>query len=306
MNRNPRVGIFLVIALLLGAIPSYSRTWHVNPDSTGDAPSIQAAIDSSQAGDSIVVAAGTYEQAIILNNKDSLSIISEEGASKTILRTPTYTILGISDSQYIAIAGFVFEQFAGHGLIVEYSSDVIIKNCIFRNGSASAIVLWGSYEITIQGNLIHSNVGGIFCTDFCSYIEVTDNTISHNGNGTGIYYGDTYECYASNNIISYNHCGIDAIVLEAECNDVFGNDVNYSLLIGTDPTGTDGNISADPLFCGVDPASSGNYLLQKESPCAPGNHPDGYLCGLIGRNEVGCGSTAVEKTTWGKIKSFYQ
>ncbi|MBN2170251.1 MAG: T9SS type A sorting domain-containing protein [Candidatus Krumholzibacteriota bacterium] len=52
-----------------------------------------------------------------------------------------------------------------------------------------------------------------------------------------------------------------------------------------DPTGVDGNISADPLFCD---AAGGDYTLCADSPCLPGNHPDGADCGQIGAYGEGC------------------
>ena len=59
-----------------------------------------------------------------------------------------------------------------------------------------------------------------------------------------------------------------------------------------------------PQFCGI--KFSGNYYLQSDSPCAPGNHPDGYDCGLIGALPVNCGKVDVEKKSWGTIKSLYK
>lgn len=61
-----------------------------------------------------------------------------------------------------------------------------------------------------------------------------------------------------------------------------------------------GNFIADPGFCylgGEDP-----YLLRSDSPCLPGNHPNGIDCGLIGRYGLGCEApTPIEETTWGQI-----
>lgn len=50
-------------AVLIAATPTYSRTWHINLDRTGDAPTIQAGIDSSAVGDTVPVAPGTYTRA---------------------------------------------------------------------------------------------------------------------------------------------------------------------------------------------------------------------------------------------------
>ena len=71
-----------------------------------------------------------------------------------------------------------------------------------------------------------------------------------------------------------------------------------------DEIGVSGNIALDPEFCGID--DSGNYFLQSDSPCAPGNHPNGYDCGLIGALPVNCGKVDVEKKSWGTIKSLYK
>jgi hypothetical protein len=70
-----------------------------------------------------------------------------------------------------------------------------------------------------------------------------------------------------------------------------------------DFTGIDGNISVDPQFCDPD---LDDYTLCEISPCLPGNHPDGWNCGLIGKYGVGCGPSAVERTTWGRLKAMYK
>ena len=64
-----------------------------------------------------------------------------------------------------------------------------------------------------------------------------------------------------------------------------------------------GNFSADPLFCSkVIPR---DYHLEDGSPCAPGNHPDGADCGVIGALPADCGGVSVETRTWGNIKAIY-
>ncbi|MDD4858105.1 MAG: NosD domain-containing protein [Candidatus Krumholzibacteria bacterium] len=298
--------MFLIIICVLAiAAGAHARSWYVKPDSTGDAPTIQAAIDSSRAGDSVVVAPGTYEEKVYCESKDSLTIASEAGPESTILHAPAYNIINIGNSQHIELTGFTYENFPDHGVIVEYSYHVTIDNCVFRNGGLSAILLCGSSSVTLQANLAYANRGAVYCTDICSDIYVIGNTISYNS-GTGVDFGSAYGCYVGNNLIAYNECGVEAAILEPQCNDVFGNDMNYTLLYGSDPTGTSGNISMDPLFCAVAPGESGNFLLQRNSPCASGNHPDGYSCGTIGLYDIGCGSTATEKATWGKIKSLYR
>ena len=307
---RPRgLGIRIIIAqliLLFSAVGAQSRTWHVRVDGTGDVPTIQAAIDSSAAGDAILVAPGVYEQGCLIIHKDSITVVGEGGPGNTILRTLTTQILGVTRSKYVVVRGFTLENCLSYPLIVDYSNNILVENNVFRFAGAAAILLWCSFDIAVRDNLIYSNAYGVLCTDLCSSIDVEQNTISHNSSGTGLDFGDTYLCYARNNIIAYNQRGVYAAAAQFLCNDVVGNGVNYQLVFGSDPTGTNGNISAAPLFCGADPQASGNYYLQQGSPCAPGNHPVGYPCGVIGRYPVGCGSTSVERATWGEVKSLFR
>ncbi len=49
--------------------------------------------------------------------------------------------------------------------------------------------------------------------------------------------------------------------------------------------GVDGNISADPIFCDL---LARDLTLRSDSPCLPGQHPDGAACDRIGARDEGC------------------
>ena len=59
--------VLLALASVLLALPApiCARTWYITPDGTGDAPTIQAGIDSAAAGDTVEMACGTYYEARI-------------------------------------------------------------------------------------------------------------------------------------------------------------------------------------------------------------------------------------------------
>ena len=65
-----------------------------------------------------------------------------------------------------------------------------------------------------------------------------------------------------------------------------------------------GNFTADPFFCGL--PGSGDYTLRSDSPCLPGNHPEGTACDIIGALDLGCSGVPVESTTWGRFKKLYR
>jgi hypothetical protein len=72
-------GLVIVVVMLV-ALPAVSvgRTWHV----PGDAPTIRAAIDSTQAGDDVLVAPGVYLEHNI-SMKGAILVHSEQGAAVT-------------------------------------------------------------------------------------------------------------------------------------------------------------------------------------------------------------------------------
>jgi predicted outer membrane repeat protein len=60
------------------------------------------------------------------------------------------------------------------------------------------------------------------------------------------------------------------------------------------------NLFVDPVFCD---ASGGDFTLRSDSPCLPSNNPWGELVGALGQ---GCDVSAVEPTSWGKLKAMFR
>ena len=70
--------LLTVVFLITSNSELCARTWQVEPDGSGDAPTIAAAIDSSVAGDVIELGCGTYIEWGLLV-KSGITIRSETG-----------------------------------------------------------------------------------------------------------------------------------------------------------------------------------------------------------------------------------
>jgi len=290
---------------------AHSKTWHVRQDGSGNAPTIQAAIDSSITGDTVLVAAGDYttQGLIMCSQKHHLTILGEDATGPVMIRgTANQSGFMLDSSEYVTLRGFTFSNCP---LDVNWAGQLVIEKNTFKDLSPITTTSGGGIEI--RDNLVCSCGYGIYCGDAGTGISIHNNVITVNRGAAGVPDGcgiclDLGSFTIYNNIITNNIYGIVSIAttLSLSCNDVWGNQAfNYDLTFAPDPTGTNGNISADPQFCGVAPEVSGNFYLQSDSPCAPGNHPEGPICGVIGRYDIGCGTTAVKAATWGKMKSLF-
>jgi hypothetical protein len=164
----------------------------------------------------------------------------------------------------------------GAGVEVARASVVIERNRIAGNvvldGPGGGLSVVGPGEATVRGNLVLANHaryndGGLFAsTDESSRLFLINNTFLANRGYTDhalTIYGTNFE--AVNNLVAF---GGSVRVFAAENwrnNCVFGNDgTNYEGGI-VDPTGTNGNISVDPLLGWS--RERAEYHLQPGSPC---------------------------------------
>lgn len=219
----------------------------------------------------------------------------------------------------------------------------IIENCLFENNNASvggAVRLINSYftttirDCTFRNNSSPGTGGAVYATNIYVLIEsclfVSNSSGSSGGgfyaatgypstvrsctfyqnsaavDGGGIYVAGGTDLTVERTIISHGSGGgaqvDDAGMLTLSCTDIYGNiGGNWTGNIAGQ-AGINGNFSGNPVFCGP---GSGDFSLDASSPCAPGNHPNGDSCGLVGAFPVSCGAVSVEERSWGAIKSMY-
>jgi parallel beta-helix repeat protein len=179
--------------------------------------------------------------------------------------------------------------FDGGGVFVWGSSPTIVNNTITGNSamhSGGGVCVAASSSATIANNTITGNSamfgGGGVCVTSSSSPTIVNTTIAGNiagREGGGLCLGNCSATIA-NTIVAFNSSGVHVedggdTILRHNC--VYDNAAyDYSGL--DDPTGTDGNISEDPLFVltpgpgpdgewGTEDDELGDARLSAGSPC---------------------------------------
>jgi hypothetical protein len=174
-------------------------------------PTIQAALNASEDGDTIMVAAGEYD-AFLVDGKANINIISTEGA--TVTTAASYSLLGelgfgydlwgmavVADSENINIQGINFDGTAISeegvvGILYVDSTgritDLTVENLIGTLGMGTGVIIIddeGTSTVEIKGSTISNNdIGIAFATH--STQEAHFNNIVGNSNGGMVNYGE--------------------------------------------------------------------------------------------------------------------
>jgi hypothetical protein len=332
----PRIVVFLIVLFLLLLIASRleSRTWYVASDGSGDVPTIQAGVDSAAAGDTVLVGIGTYTDTtrVVVGGESktvcarvykNIVLASEKGPRDTVIDYSTGDV-GV----YVAgggagavVSGFMIYRkstdffAAGIGAVIEAAS-AFERNWIVSVSYATAIHVIGTDPgaKTLRWNLLVGNAANIVLD--ASNVAIENNTIDGAPRHYFVEYpGSAVDCRRAANVairrnIFFLTYGVDCLgsppagylIYEFNCEEPW-------ILDRAAPRAPDvdehGNYPwANPEFCSLMGVNY-NYLLQSDSPCAPGNHPmDPDV--LIGAFEVGCGTVAAKESTWGAVKSRFQ
>ncbi|MGB9512457.1 MAG: putative Ig domain-containing protein [Candidatus Acidiferrum sp.] len=255
-------------------------TYYVSPSGSDSNPgtqlspwkTIQHAADSVQAGDTVYVMAGTYNESITIAVSGSAAAGSVtfasypgqtaivDGTGLSVSGDNTQGLFNIEDESYVTIQGFTIENYTtssanatpagiwvtGSGSYINILNNTVtnITTSSEKNGNAFGIAVYGSEApaaisyITISGNTVYNNKTG------------NSETVNVDGNVTNFV--------ISNNLIHDNdNIGIDAIGFEgvspdsaydyARNGEISGNTV-YNITAINNP-GEGNEYDADGIYC---------------------------------------------------------
>jgi parallel beta-helix repeat protein len=182
------IGLVLVIVTgVPGGLPALVDKVEASPVTVyvpDDYLTIQAAVNASSSGDTIIVRDGTYLENVDVN-KDHLTIHSQSGADSTIVRAanPDDHVFEIA-TDYVDISGFTADGATAY--------------------SKAGIYLQNARNCSISGNIASNNTIGIYLDSSCSN-NLSNNNASDNTIGIGLYY------HSSNNVLASNTADLNGV-----------------------------------------------------------------------------------------------
>lgn len=334
-----RVSKWLSASILIASLHSSSslaRTWYIRSDGGGDAPTIQAAIDSAAPGDDVLVAAGTYTASTqgmatgdtygrsMIRMRSGIVLHSESGPAVTVLdaqqqgrvlvcracdastRIEGFTITGGSSVRESPLGG---DPNGIGGAIYCFVGAPVIQGNVLRDNFASQIggaIATHHASVVVRSNSILWNTagyrtGGVEILGSSARAVIEQNTIVGNlGGGVGCV-----DCKATvrRNIIAENG-------LASTWN--IGGYAFFCLPFAVDSLYAEcnitwGNTRSDTL-CGIDGGGNqvvdprfcisdpGGTGVRRLRPDSPALPQNNACDVLIGATGEGCGVTDSEAT----------
>lgn len=203
----------------------------------GDYASIQAAIDAAVPGDVVEVAAGTYEENLVVKKNIELK---GSGADNTIVRNASTRgeVLKVIDATGGSVSGFKFEHSdtasldpcrklfpdtvkinnssiefrnctvsasAGCGVIINQGSDSRVVECLFEgNSQAGIFVRNAGTKATLLRNKCNNNEFGGICLTKGSKAIAEENICFNNNKWGALVLGKDTSIILKNNTFSFN------------------------------------------------------------------------------------------------------
>ena len=275
MKKN-KLAMSLALSWLSFAFPAAAATFYVNINTTGNCGladgsaakpfcAIQKGVTAATSGDTVQVAAGTYNEDVSIANK-ALKILGTDPATTTIVgfSIPFYMTGFNAPAKLVEIANFTITGTADYG--VDFDSGNLtgwVHNCILLTNKIGIAAQNGANARASNNVIMGSSLYGAY-TNSNGTLTLYSNILMNNITGA----------YATSGVRGTGFC-IDSSRINSSYNRYFGNTQNRATYRCYEPGG--GSISSigdadnsDPKL--VDP-SNGDYHLQPGSPCVDAGNP---------------------------------
>ena len=136
--------------------------YYVSSNGSATFTSIQAAVDTAQAGDTVYIKTGIYHERISFNHSGTAShpiVIKNFEQDKVIIDGTNINwsvswggLLDFSEVYHITLSGLEVRNSTHAGIFLDDCHHIIIQNAKTHNTYSSGIGVWYSHNVKIQKN----------------------------------------------------------------------------------------------------------------------------------------------------------
>jgi nitrous oxidase accessory protein len=244
------LSIFMISLPQIGIVKSEAKMIVVPEDYT----SIQEAIDSADAGDTVFVKSGLYYQTAIINK--SLSLVGENEETTIIDANGITTVIYI-ETDHVNITGFTIRNAHEHqeGILLLYADYCNISGNKFVNNPYGIDSFSSSYNIVAR-NVMRDNGAGISISGFNN--SVYGNEILNCNTGIQISHGAN-NTVSENNLVNNSANGFN--FYDTKNNYIIGNNVTNSGEYGILFTASNDNRFSRNNFSNDNQTFDSHYIL---------------------------------------------
>ena len=168
--------------------PSWSRTWQVQPDGTGDTTTIAEALRLASPGDTVAVAPGEYQEAVVLDR--DLRLISQNPRQARLTPPPAapqpWTAVQVRGGLASRISGFTIAGDATRPLAVGIAvgpANVEIDDVEISGAEVAGVKLEDGSRALLRASHVHDNVGPGVVVAPTALPRLLHNVLAGNGRG---------------------------------------------------------------------------------------------------------------------------